>query len=248
MLAAGLKENSGSAGHDCFATTHWSLVLEARSEGSPGAGDALERLCRAYWYPLYAYVRRKGYSPHDAEDLTQEFFGRLLRGSFLTTVEQRKGKFRSFLVASLEHFLVKEWVRRHRQKRGGGKIIVSLDEEMEQRYVLEPADPRTPQRVYERRWAMTLLDQAMKRLGEECTNGKAALFDRVKGLLARDASEQGYEALAAELQMTEGALRVAVHRLRHRYGTLLREEIALTVSSPAEVDEEIRYLFAALSD
>ena len=248
MLARELEMDMMPAGRDCFATTHWSVVLRARGEGSGGAGEALERLCRAYWYPLYAYVRRKGYSPHDAEDLTQEFFARLLRGSFLTTVEQRKGKFRSFLVASLEHFLVKEWVRSNRQKRGGGKIILSLDEDMEGRYVLEPADQMTPQRVYERRWAMTLLDQAMKRLGEECSNGKAELFDRAKGLLARGTGEHNYAELAADLGMNEGALRVAVHRLRQRYGTLLREEIAQTVSSPAEVDEEIRCLFAVLSD
>jgi RNA polymerase sigma factor (sigma-70 family) len=247
MLAREVEMDVMPAGRECFATTHWSVVMQARGEESDGAGDALERLCRTYWYPLYAYVRRKGYGPHDAEDLTQEFFARLLSGNFLATVEQRKGKFRSFLVASLEHFLVKEWVRRTRQKRGGGQIILSLDENLEGRYALEPADPMTPQRIYERRWALILLDEAMKRLAEECSNGKAELFDRVKGMLARGSGEQDYTELAAGLGMNEGALRVAVHRLRQRYGTLLREEIARTVSSPAAVDEEIRCLFAALS-
>jgi len=232
-----------------FATTHWSVVLEAGREESAQAGEALEQLCRTYWYPLYAYVRRKGHDPNDAQDLTQEFFARLLRGNFLNTVEQRKGKFRSFLVASLEHFLVKEWVRANRQKRGGGQAILSLDEEgAENRYALEPAGNLSAQKLYERRWAMTLLDRAMKRLGEEChQHGKRELFECVKNLLSGDAQEEGYRELAAGVTMSEGALRVAVHRLRQRYGILLREEIAQTVATQAEVDEEVRCLFAAFN-
>ena len=232
-----------------FATTHWSVVLQAGRVESPQAGEALERLCRTYWYPLYAYVRRKSHDPNDAQDLTQEFFARLLRGNFLNTVEQRKGRFRSFLVASLEHFLVKEWVRANRQKRGGGQPIFSLDEEgAESRYALEPADKLSAQKLYERRWAMTLLDQAMKRLGDECReNGKTELFQHVKSLLSGDAREEGYRALATGLDMSEGAFRVAVHRLRQRYGILLREEIAQTVATQEEVDEEVRCLFAAFS-
>ncbi len=222
--------------------------MQAGREESLQAGEALERLCRTYWYPLYAYVRRKGYGPHDAQDLTQEFFARLLRGNFLNTVEQRKGRFRSFLVASLEHFLVKEWVRANRQKRGGGQTIVSLDEGAENRYALEPADNLSAQKLYERRWAMTLLDQAMKRLGEECRqNGKTELFEKVKNLLSGDAQEECYRELAAGLAMSDGAFRVAVHRLRQRYGILLREEIAQTVATQEEVDEEVRCLFAAFS-
>ena len=238
-----------SAGQARFATTHWSVVLQARRQESPQAAQALEQLCRTYWYPLYAYVRRKGYGPTDAQDLTQEFFARLLRGNFLNTVEQRKGRFRSFLVASLEHFLVKEWVRASRQKRGGGQSILSLDEAgAESRYALEPADKLSAQKLYERRWAMTLLDQAMKRLGEECrANGKTQLFEHVKNMLSGDAQEGGYRESGAGLGMSEGAFRVAVHRLRQRYGILLREEIAQTVATEAEVDEEVRCLFAAFS-
>jgi len=232
-----------------FATTHWSVVLQAGRVESPQAGEALERLCRTYWYPLYAYVRRKGHDPTDAQDLTQEFFARLLRGNFLNTVEQRKGRFRSFLVASLEHFLVKEWVRSNRQKRGGGQTIFSLDEEgAENRYTLEPADKLSAQKLYERRWAMTLLDQAMKRLGDECRQtGKTELFQHVKSLLSGDTREEGCRELATGLDMSEGAFRVAVHRLRQRYGILLREEIAQTVATQEEVDEEVRSLFAAFS-
>ena len=243
------ESNAMPAGEARFATTHWSVVLQAGRVESPQAGEALERLCRTYWYPLYAYVRRKGYGPNDAQDLTQEFFARLLRGNFLNTVEQRKGRFRSFLVASLEHFLVKEWVRINRQKRGGGQTILSLDEEgAENRYALEPADKLSAQKLYERRWAMTLLDQAMKRLGEECRqNGKTELFEKVKNLLSGDAQDECYRELAAGLAMSDGAFRVAVHRLRQRYGILLREKIAQTVATQEEVDEEVRCLFAAFS-
>jgi RNA polymerase sigma factor (sigma-70 family) len=232
-----------------FATTHWSVVMEAGREESPKASQALEQLCRTYWYPLYAYVRRKGHDPDDAQDLTQEFFARLLRGNFLHTVEQRKGKFRSFLVASLENFLVKEWLRANRQKRGGGQPVLSLDEEgAENRYALEPASNLSPQKLYERRWAMTLLDLTMKRLEEECRQqGKSQLFEQTRNLLSGDAQEEGYRELAARLATSEGALRVAVHRLRQRFGVLLREEIAHTVTSPEDVDEEVRSLFAAFS-
>jgi DNA-directed RNA polymerase specialized sigma24 family protein len=146
-----------------FATTHWSMVLRAKEQESPQSGEALENLCRAYWYPLYAYIRRKGHSPHDAQDLTQEFFARLLRGNFLATIERRKGRFRTFLLASVEHFLAKEWVRANRQKRGGKKVILSLDDQSgEGRYALEPVDPVNAQRLYERRWAMTLLERTME--------------------------------------------------------------------------------------
>jgi RNA polymerase sigma factor (sigma-70 family) len=243
------ESNAMPAGQARFATTHWSVVLQAGREESPQAGEALERLCRIYWYPLYAYVRRKGHDPNDAQDLTQEFFARLLRGNFLNIVEQRKGRFRSFLVASLENFLSKEWVKANRQKRGGGQTILSLDEEgAEGRYALEPADKLSAQKLYERTWALTLLDQAMKRLGDECRqNGKIELFQHVKNLLSGDAREEGYRELASGLAMTEGAFRVAVHRLRQRYGILLREEIAQTVASQEEVDEEVRCLFAAFS-
>jgi RNA polymerase sigma factor (sigma-70 family) len=235
-------------GPEWFATTHWSVVLSAKHPESAQSREALEKLCNGYWYPLYAYVRRKGHSAHDAQDLTQEFFARLLKGNFLATVEQRKGRFRTFLLASLEHFLAKEWAHVNRQKRGGGVTVVSLDErDAEGRYVQEPVDSTSPQSLYERRWAMTLLDRAFKRLSEECRTAKQGeLFERVKNLLSGDRCESSYAELAEGLGITEGAFKVAVHRLRQRYGRLLRMEIAETVASPDEVEAEIRFLFSVL--
>jgi RNA polymerase sigma-70 factor (ECF subfamily) len=181
--------------------------------------------------------------------LTQEFFARLLRGSFLATIERRKGRFRTFLLVALEHFLAKEWARAQRQKRGGGSIIFSLDDmSAENRYALEPTDPTNAQKLYERRWAMTLLDRAMERLKEDChADGQTELFESAKHLLTGDRRESSYAELAASLGLTEGAFKVAVHRLRQRYGKLLRAEIAQTVTSRSEVEEEIRFLFAALT-
>ena len=241
--------NAVPANQARFATTHWSVVLEARGGESPQSAEALEKLAHIYWYPLYAYVRRKGHGPHDAQDLTQEFFARLLRGKLLQTVEQRKGKFRSYLLASLEHFLVKHWVRANRLKRGGGQLQFSLDEaEAENRYAFEPADPASPEKIYERRWAMTLLEQAMKRLETECQQqSKSGLFEHLKNLLTSDAPDASYRDVAAGLVMSEGAVRVALHRLRQRFAALLRDEIAQTVARPEEVDEELRSLFSAFS-
>jgi RNA polymerase sigma factor (sigma-70 family) len=235
-------------GPEQFATTHWSVVLSAKHTESAQSPEALEMLCRAYWYPLYTYVRRKGHSPHDAQDLTQEFFARLLKGNFLATVEQRKGRFRTFLLASLEHFLAKEWARANRQKRGGGVKVVSLEEtDAEGRYLREPVEWASAQTLYERRWAMTLLDRALERLTEECrTANQSKLFERAQNMLAGDRGESSYAELARGLGMTEGAFKVAVHRLRQRYGRLLRMEIAETVASPDEVEAEIRFLFSVL--
>ncbi|HLH56682.1 MAG TPA: sigma factor [Verrucomicrobiae bacterium] len=235
-------------GPEWFATTHWSVVLTAKETESPRSREALEKLCAGYWYPLYAYVRRKGYAPHDAQDLTQEFFARLLKGNFLATIEQRKGRFRTFLIVSLEHFLAKEWARANRQKRGGGASVVSLQEtDAEGRYLREPVDSASAQFVYERRWAMTLLERAFERLRKECLLAEQQkLFESAQHLLSGDRGDQSYGQLAANLGMTEGAFKVAVHRLRHRYGKLLRMEIAETVASPDEVEAEIRYLFSAL--
>jgi RNA polymerase sigma-70 factor (ECF subfamily) len=241
--------NVMDGGLEWFATTHWSVVLRAKDVESPQSGEALEQLCRAYWYPLYAYVRRKGHSPHDAQDLTQEFFARLLRGSFLDTIERRKGRFRTFLLVSLEHFLAKEWARGQRQKRGGGIALFSLDDtSAENRYALEPVDQTNAQKLYERRWAITLLDRAMERLKEDCrAEDQTDLFESAKHLLTGDRGESSYAELAAHLGLTEGAFKVAVHRLRQKYGKLLRAEIAQTVTSRSEVEEEIRFLFAALA-
>ncbi len=242
------KPDSIPAGAGQFTNTHWSVVLLAGQQPSPLAEAALGKLCRAYWYPLYAYVRRRGYNVADAQDLTQEFFSRLLEKRYLDAVDRTRGKFRSFLLATLEHFLANEWRRAHAQKRAGGKLIFTLDDDTgETRYAAEPADPVTPEKIFERRWAMTLLDQALSRLREECIrDGKAELFEHLKGALLAEQGCPAYSAIAAQLAMSEGAIKVAVHRLRRRYGELLREEIGQTVDGPDKIDEEVRSLFAAL--
>ena len=233
-----------------FVTTHWSVVLAAGSDSSPAATDALEQLCRAYWYPLYAYVRRKGYDADDAQDLTQEFFARLLARNYLSVADRHKGKFRSFLLGSLEHFLAREWTKAHAQKRGGGKTVLSLDEtDAENRYLLEPAHELTAEKIFDRRWVTTLLDQAMSRLREECVaNYKGDLFGTVECFLSGEKGEACYADVAAALKMSEGAIKVAVHRLRQRYSELVRAEIAQTVATPEEAAEELRYLFTVLHD
>jgi DNA-directed RNA polymerase specialized sigma24 family protein len=233
-----------------FATTHWSAILAAGDASSPRAQAALEALCRAYWYPLYAYVRRKGYAADDAQDLTQEFFARLLARNYLNVADRNKGKFRSYLLGSLEHFLAREWTKARAHKRGGGKAVLSLDEtDAENRYLLEPAHELTAEKIFDRRWATTLLDQAMSRLREECAaNHKSGLFAKVEPYLSGERGEASYAEVGAALQMSEGAVKVAVHRLRLRYGELVRAEIAQTVATPDAADEELRYLFAVLRD
>ena len=233
-----------------FTTTHWSVVLTAREQQSPQAAAALERLCRTYWYPLYAYVRRKGYDAHDSQDLTQEFFARLLARNYLTVADRNRGNFRSFLLGSLEHFLAREWTKAHAQKRGGGQPLFALDDlDAENRYQLEPGHELTAGRIFDRRWATTLLEQAMARLREAYTEGnKGTLFARLAVFLTGNTPESSYAEIAASLNMSEGALKVAVHRLRQRYGELLRAEIAQTVAAPDEVDGELQYLFAVLRD
>jgi RNA polymerase sigma-70 factor (ECF subfamily) len=230
-----------------FATTHWSLVLAARDRAEPGADDALASLCGLYWYPLYAYVRRRGRGPEDAHDLTQGFFARLLEKDFLAGVDRGKGKFRSFLLASCNHFLANEHDRARAKKRGGGRPVLSLDAaDAEGRYRAEPADALSPEKLFERRWAVALLQQVMSRLRDEFeAKGKGRLFDRLRGSLVGEKGT-GHRAAADELGLSEGAVKVAVHRLRQRYRELLHEEIARTVAAPDEVEEEIRSLFAAL--
>jgi RNA polymerase sigma-70 factor (ECF subfamily) len=236
----------GRAGQ--FTTTHWSVVLAAQ-EPSPEAGQALAELCRAYWYPLYAYVRRKGYAVADAQDLTQEFFARVLEKHYLNSADRRKGKFRSFLLASLEHFLAKEWRRAHRLKRGGDQVFIAWEScDPEERYRLEPPDPWTAERVFERRWALTVLEQAMSALAAEyAAAGKQPLFEELKAFISGEDEEISYPQLAGRLQISEGAPRVAVHRLRQRYGEAVRAEIAKIVQRPEEIDEELRHLFTVLS-
>jgi RNA polymerase sigma-70 factor (ECF subfamily) len=232
-----------------FATTHWSVVVAAGKGDSAPARVALETLCRAYWYPIYAYVRRKGYAPEEAQDLTQEFFAQLIAKERLRLADQNKGKFRSFLLATLNYFLAREWNRAHCQKRGGQFTFISRDEQPpEERYKLEPADLETPEKIFLRQWTLAVLQQAMNALQRECVaNGKGDLFQEARQLLSGERDGAPYSEISKRLNMGEGALRVAVHRLRQRYGELLRSEVAHTVGSEEEVDEEVRYLLQVLS-
>jgi RNA polymerase sigma factor (sigma-70 family) len=231
-----------------FATTHWSLVRAAGGPSSAEAKAALEALCEAYWYPLYAFIRRRGHGPEEVRDLTQAFFATFLEKRFLHAADCRRGRFRSFLMATCANFLGKELERGRALKRGGGRRTFSLDfEAAEGRYLREPADEMTPERLYERRWAMTLLDRVVTRLGEEyALAGKSPLFGRLRGTLTGDHGSATYREIGEELGMTEGAVKVAAHRVRRRFRELLREEISRVVSAPEEIDDEIRLLFEAV--
>jgi len=230
-----------------FATTHWSVVVQAGEHDSPKAEEALAWLCRAYWYPLYAYVRRQGHSIEDAQDSTQEFFARLLERKSLRHADRNRGRFRTFLLTSFKHFLINEWNKANREKRGGGCQVISLNaEETETRFRAEPA---SPDKAFERRWALVLLERVLDQLqGEFATVERSQLFEELKASLTGDGSECSYAEIGLRLGMSEGNLKVTVHRLRRRYRELLREEIARTVEDPEAVDEEMRDLFAALSD
>jgi RNA polymerase sigma-70 factor (ECF subfamily) len=239
----------GSSKAAGFAATRWTLVLAAApGKASSRAIDALAELCRVYWYPLYAYVRRRGHNTHEAEDLTQEFFACLLARDFLAGVDRQKGKFRSFMLAALKHFLANQWDRSQTQKRGGGQAVLSLDSlAAGSRYSQEPAHNLTPERLFERQWALTVLEQVLIRLQAEMTaEGRQSLFDNLKTHLTAERESIHYAQSAVELGMTEGAVKVAVHRLRRRYRELLREEIAQTVATLEEIDGEIRYLLSCL--
>ena len=245
-----LESHSQPPRQPVFVTTHWSLVLSARDKQSPQSADALEELCRAYWYPLYAYVRRCGHTKEDGEDLTQAFFARLLEKNFLDAAEQERGRFRSFLLVALKRFMANEWDRARAQKRGGGQTHVPLDTKFaERKFQTEfMAEEISPDRAYERRWALTLLEQTMARLRAEFEqSGKIKEFERLKIFLTADKREIPYTTVASELRMNENALRVAVHRLRKRYRELFREEIAHTLAEGEDVDTELRYLLAVLS-
>jgi RNA polymerase sigma-70 factor (ECF subfamily) len=223
-------------------------VIAAGQTDTPQAVEALEKLCLTYWYPIYSYLRRRGRGEQDAQDLTQGLFAQLLERRSIAGVEREKGKFRSFLLASLNYFLADERDRAHAQKRGGGREVFSLDaQEAEQRYRLEPVDERSPEKIFEQRWAMTLLDQVLARLGQEFGDaGKRELFARLQAFLVEGTGEETYAGVAHEAGMSEDAVKKAVQRMRRRYHQLFREEIAQTVASPAEVDEELRHLCAVL--
>ena len=231
-----------------FRTTHWSVVLLARRDDTVRAESALAELCRAYWYPLYAYARRLGRSPEDAQDLTQEFFARLIGKRWLDRADQARGRFRSFLLAAFKHFLADEWDHDRAFKRGGGQTLLALDGlDAEERYRLEPTDIATPEAIYDRRWALTVLDQALARLeAEQRTDGQADRFEAVKDCLLGEPGDATLAELGARFGLTEAAMKSSVRRLRDRYRALLREEIAQTVDGPEGVDEELCSLLAAL--
>jgi RNA polymerase sigma-70 factor (ECF subfamily) len=221
-----------------FHTTHWTVVFAAQDRDGKGASEALAELCSAYWYPLYAFVRRQGSTAHEAEDLTQEFFRRFLERRALEVVRPDAGKFRSFLLACLKNFLANERLRAQTLRRG----------DAETRYTLEPADQRTPEAIFERRWAFTVLERTMAQLRREYSSDeKRALFDALQGFLPSGQEALSRAEVAAKRGVSAGAIDVAVHRLRQRFGALLREQVARTVSSEAEVEEEISYLISVLS-
>jgi len=227
-----------------FATTRWSVVVRAGQPGSPEADHALAELCRVYWYPLYAYVRRFGHDPHTAQDFTQEFFARLLEKNYLGAADRKRGKFRWFLLTAFKCFLANEWDRARAQKRGGGQAPLSLDEmAAEERYRLEPADTHSADELYDRRWALDLLAHVQTLLrAEYAARDQARRFERLEQYLPGEDPGASYAETGAELGLSENAIKQEVHRLKRRYGELLRAEIAQTVVHPNEVDEELRYL------
>lgn len=233
-----------------FATTQWTAVLTAGGKSSAEAQQALQQLCATYWYPLYAYVRRQGHTVEDAQDLTQEFFARLLEHNYLGKADPDRGRFRTFLLTSLKHFLINEWNKANREKRGGGCQVISLDtEQTESRFRAEPADHRTPERAFARRWAVIVLDRVLQELRAEwVADGRGLVFEELKSALSGEENESSYAEIGRRLSMSEGNVKTHVFRLRRRYRELLKAEIARTVDNPAEVDDEIRELLAALND
>ena len=238
---------AGQQGGVAFTTTHWSVVLTAQGE-SPAAEEALEKLCRMYWRPIYSFVRRQGVAPEEAEDLTQGFFAQLLERGSLSAVRKEKGRLRSYLLGALKYFLADEQRRAMAIKRGKGQRLIPLEElRSENRVEMEPADPVTAEMIYERRWALTVLEQVLDRLKNEYrTAGNAALFDSLKQLLPDEPGSPSQAEIAAHLGMTENALRQAFYRFRQRYQSLLREEIAHTVATPGDIEDELRHLIAAV--
>jgi RNA polymerase sigma factor (sigma-70 family) len=238
---------ASSAPGDIFATTHWTVVLAAGRRHTPQSDAALEELCRTYWFPLYAYVRRRGHAKEDAKDLTQAFFARLLEKNFLANLAGEKGKFRAFLLAALKHFLANEWDKSQAQKRGGGEIHLSLDwQTADTKFQVAATNEPSPDQAFDREWALALLTKVIERLQKECeTDGKTKQFEQLKIFLTAGNGETAQHEMAKTLGMEDGAVRVAVHRLRKRYRQLLREEIFQTLADPADVDEEMRALFGA---
>lgn len=241
---------SPSSGSPCdFRTTHWSVVLAAGDSASPQAEAAIEKLCRAYWFPLYSFIRRQGHDAHEAQDLTQEFFCRFLQSQALGDVDPGRGRFRSFLIGALKHFLANEWDKANRLKRGGGKEFFSWDGlEPEEQYRLEPADNRSPENMFDRQWAQTLVSNTLAKLrGEFAGEGTERRFDVLKAFLSGNPEDVSYADAARQIGLSESAVRSAIHRLRQRYAELFRAQVAETVTSAEAAEAEIRHLFAALS-
>lgn len=244
MMSDSSNQSIRNNGAQCFATTHWSVVLRAG-----GDSEALGELCRVYWYPLYAYVRRLGRSPQDAEDLTQAFFARLLEKNYIAAADREKGRFRTFLLVMLKRFLANEWDREHAQKRGGFQTIISIDQGLaETWFSAEPAHREAPDVLFERQWAMALLEQVMKRLESEYADtDRGDLFAQLRACLTKDDAALPYVEIGERLRISEAAVKMAVQRMRLRYREILREEIARTVDSPDDVADELRHLFAVFS-
>jgi RNA polymerase sigma factor (sigma-70 family) len=234
---------------DVFATTHWTVVLAAGKHATAQDNQALEELCRNYWFPLYAYVRRRGYTKEDAEDLTQAFFARFLARNYLAGLSAERGRFRAFLLASLKHFLINDWKKSQRQKRGGGEVLLSLDwQTADTKFQVAATNEPSPDKAFDREWALALLARVIERLQQECeAAGRAKQFEQLKIFLTAGKDESAQRGAARSLGMEEGAVRVAIHRLRKRYRQLLRDEIAQTLCDPAQVDEEMRALFGAFT-
>jgi RNA polymerase sigma factor (sigma-70 family) len=231
-----------------FKTTHWTAVFRAGRDDTPEAARALASLCEAYWPPLYSYARRLGHGPEDAEDLTQEFFARLLEKRWLADANPQRGRFRTFLLSAMNHFLANEFRRGQAIKRGGGKVIVSLDDTAEARYGNEATSDITPEELYERRYALSLFERALARLADRyASGGKSAVYEGLKDFLTTEARDGDYAQAGTRLGMTPGAVAVAVHRLREHYRDLVRDEIAQTVANPEDLEDELRSLLAALS-
>jgi RNA polymerase sigma factor (sigma-70 family) len=245
-----LSPSAAGEGVRVFATTRWTVVLAAGGSTSAGSTAALEQLCRTYWFPLYSFARGRVLPAHDAEDLIQSFFAFLLEKDVIARADRERGRFRTFLLAALLNFHANERARTGALKRGGGHAIVSFDElQAEARYQREPATTAlSPERLFDQKWAASLLEQVLQTLRREYTAaGKGALFDELRGLLWGGRGEIGYEALGRKLGMTEGAIKVAVHRLRLRFKECLRDEVSHTVANPGEVDDELRHLLASLT-
>jgi RNA polymerase sigma-70 factor (ECF subfamily) len=248
-MATGQKTGSSSYKDARFTTTHWSVVLSAKTPSSPDYQRALNRLCETYWFPIYAFLRRQGWNRDLAEDYTQGFFTSLMEKQGLRLVDSEHGRFRSYLLGALKHFLADEHDRDCAQKRGGDREIIPLDfKDAETRYSCEPAHDLSPEKLFQKSWALMLLDRALKRLRKEAIKAKSErLFDQLKTYLTGDCGSVPYGVTAQKLGMTEGAVRTAVHRFRASYRNLLRDEIARTVSSQSEVEEELRDLFDAFT-